>query len=73
MKTYITFGQSHTHHMNGQLFDKDCVAIIEAPDKHQGRQLAHKFFGTAFCFSYPENNFDFTTMRYYPRGFIQTN
>ena len=28
MKTYVTFGQDHIHRVNGQLLDKDCVAIV---------------------------------------------
>ncbi len=30
MKRYFTFGQAHRHEVNGVVFDKDCVAEIEA-------------------------------------------
>lgn len=35
-KTYVTFGQDHSHHIYGKLFDKDCVAVIECLDAENG-------------------------------------
>ncbi len=69
MKIYITFGQSHTHRVNGKTFDCDCVAVFNAPDEEAGRRLAWEYFGPVWCTSYTEEAF--TTkdlMRYYPRG-----
>jgi len=71
MKTYITFGQSHYHEVNGKIFDKDCVAVIEHEDPLEGRRRAFELFGPKFCFEYPEAGFDKGMMAYFPRGFIQ--
>lgn len=73
MKTYVTFGQEHTHRVNGKLFDKDCVAVIEARDMTEGRQLAFDYFGPKFCFTYNEAGFQRVDMEYFPRGFIEVN
>ncbi len=73
MKTYVTFGQNHTHTIGEKVFNKDCVAIIECTNAEQGRELAFKYFGNKFCFEYPEEYFDFTSMKYFPRGFIAVN
>lgn len=73
MKTYVTFGQVHAHSVNGETFDKDCVAVIEADSPAEGRALAFEYFGPKFCFSYPEEHFDHGSMHYFPRGFIPVN
>ena len=69
MKTYVTFGQSHRHEINGKVFDKDCVAVIESDSALAGRGKAFELFGQKFCFEYPEDRFDPGIMRYFPRGF----
>lgn len=71
MKTYITFGQVHYHKIDNRIFDKDCVAVIEAENASIGREIAFKLFGNKFCFSYTEDTFDYTSMKFFPRGFIQ--
>ena len=74
MKTYVTFGQDHTHRVNGQTLDKDCVAVIEHTKIEEGRAIAFDLFGPKFCFEYLEEHFDFSAMdKYYPRGFIEVN
>ena len=65
MKTYVTFGQSHFHLINGVIFDKDCVAVVEG-----GRKEVFKLFGPKFCLEYTESEFDHDLMQYFPRGFI---
>jgi len=72
-KTYVTFGQEHAHRINNQTFDKDCVAVIECTDMHNGRQLAFEIFNRQFCFEYHEEQFDKVDMRYFPRGLIKAN
>ena len=67
MKTYVTFGQVHVHSVNGKTFDKDSVAVIEAPTAEEGRKKAVQSFGLQFCTTYnpgPPNMFR------YPRGLI---
>ena len=71
MKTYVTFGQTHTHSINGRTFDKDCVAVIESNSASEGRKKAFDTFGPKFCFEYSEDEFDFDSMRYFPRGLIE--
>jgi hypothetical protein len=73
MKTYVTFGQCHAHRVNNQTFDKDCVAVIKAPTADEGREIAFELFKGKFFTTYGESEFDMTSMRYYPRGFINAN
>ena len=70
MKTYVTFGQNHAHDVNGQTFDKDCVAVIEAEDADAGRDLAFEIFGAKFGVSYSDDNWDASIMRFFPRGLM---
>lgn len=69
-KVYITFGQVHAHRVNGKTFDKDCVALIEADDEMQGREIAFSLFGDKFCFSYFNK---LPPMEYFPRGVISVD
>jgi len=67
MFTFVTFGQEHVHSVNGKTFDKDCVAVLRAPNAGEGRSRAFEVFGTKFCFEYynkPPN------MEHFPRGVI---
>ena len=73
MKTYVTFGQIHTHSINGQIFDKDCVAVIHARTPQAGRNKAFEIFSTRFSFEYSEDEFNMDWMKHYPRGFIEVN
>lgn len=70
MKTYVTFGFDHVHAVHGKTFDKDCVAVIESESVEAGRKKAFKFFGRQWCMEYPEETFDWDSMKYYPRGLI---
>jgi len=72
-KTYVTFGSSHVHRINGHTIDKDCVAIIECKNAEDGRSKAFEFFNDKFCFEYPEEYFNIDSMKYFPRGFIKVN
>jgi len=29
MKTFVTFGEDHVHQIGGEVFDKDCVAVVD--------------------------------------------
>jgi hypothetical protein len=73
MKTMVTFGQDHAHSVNGMTFDKDCVAVINHTQPHEGRELAFEIFGNKFCFEYPEDKFNPEDMVYFPRGYIEVN
>ena len=71
MKTYVTFGQDHTHRVNGKTFDCDCVAVIHCDNAEDGRNKAFEYFGRKFCFEYPEEHFNHSSMYHYPRGLIE--
>lgn len=69
MKTYVTFGQCHCHKYDGVIFDKDCVAVIEAPSEEEAREFLFRIWGGKFCFTYPEKNWDKSKMKYFPDGY----
>ncbi len=66
MKRYVTFGQDHTHKVNGKTFDKDCVAVVNG-----NREKVFELFGPQFCFEYPEEYWDENKMKHFPRGYIE--
>lgn len=68
MKTYVTFGQRHTHRINGKTFDCDCIAIVNGD-----RDKVLEIFGPNFCFEYSEENWDSSLIKYFPRGYIEVN
>ncbi len=71
-RIYITFGQSHTHRVNGKTFDCDCVAIFNASGEKEGRDLAWEYFGSAWCTSYTEEQFKKHDLaEYFSRGEIE--
>lgn len=70
MKTYVTFGQNHKHNINGVIYDKDCVAVIECDSPAEGRQKAFDLFGDKFSFEHPEHHWEAAKMTYFPRGYI---
>ena len=70
MKAYITFGQVHVHNVNGKTFDKDCVAVIEAPTYAAARQQAFDYFGNKWHMCYAEEDWTEDKLRYFPRGLL---
>ena len=66
MKTYVTFGQNHTHSVNGKTLDKDCVAVVSGD-----REKVFALFGPKFCFEYPEGSWDEGMLKYFPRGYVE--
>ena len=71
MKHYITFGQTHSHKVGNAVLDKDCVAVIHCDSAEHGRELAFRLFGNQFCFEYAEDEFDHSSMKFFPRGFVE--
>lgn len=61
---YFTFGQNHTHRVNGFTYDCDVVCLIKADDEGMARKIAFEVFGPKFCTSYPEGKLD---MSMFPR------
>lgn len=70
MKMYVTFGQSHAHHIYGKTLDKDTVAVYDAPNADEGRSMAFELFGRKFCFCYPETEWKESDLSYYPKGYV---
>ncbi len=70
MKIYISFGQVHTHRVNNQTFDCDCLAEIECDSHEHGRNLAFEFFDDKFFTSYEEKDLD---LEWFSRGIIRVN
>lgn len=68
MKTYVTFGQDHIHKIGEDVFDKDCVAVVNGD-----REKVFEIFGPVFCFEYPEERWDERNMRFFPRGYIEVS
>ncbi len=63
-KYYFTFGQIHTHSVNGITFDKDIVVEIEAENYGKARQRMVDTFGLVWCFQYKKK----PEMEFFPRG-----
>jgi hypothetical protein len=72
-KTYVTLGQGHTHRINNQTLDRDCIAVIECEDERHGRALAEELLKMEFHRTFFEEKFDQRTMHYFPRGMININ
>lgn len=70
---YITFGQSHAHHVNGYTFDKDSVAIIVAETENDARDRAFELFGPKWFTSYSEERWTPETAAYFPRGAVHVD
>ena len=75
-KTYITFGQDHTHRLSDVTIDCDSVVCIHHPYDKSGREIAFRLFDRKFCFEYTEEHFDpdnHDNMKYFPRGIIEVD
>lgn len=70
MRHFVTFGQEHVHRINDQTLDAHCVACFTADDVAAGRARAFELFGPQFCFHYTEEEFDWESLRFFPRGII---
>ena len=67
MQIYVTFGQVHRHKVNGIIFDRNCVAVVEGKDYKAARAVAVEAFGIEFCTTYDK----MPDMSFYPRGCIE--
>jgi len=76
MRTFVTFGQDHVHVLEDSetgerfVFDKDCVASIEAENRNEGRNKAFSIFGPEFCMEYFDKDFKKDSLCFYNRGII---
>jgi len=66
MKIYVTFGQDHRHEINGIVFDKDCIALVNGT-----RKTVFGLFGEKFCFNYNCYKDIEKSIPYFQRGIIE--
>lgn len=63
--SYFTFGQDHTHRVNGFTYDCDVVVKITGDDPAITRQIMFEHFGSKWAFQYDGAPPD---LQYFPRG-----
>jgi hypothetical protein len=73
IKTYVTFGFSHRHEINGIVYDRNCVALITGNSEEENRAKAFELFDAKFCFTHREEDITTKLMSYFPRGIIPIN
>lgn len=69
-EAFVTMGQSHTHSVDGQTINKDCVVTFEANSEEEARAKAFELFGSKWCFLYYGAQWDPADMHYFPRGYV---
>ena len=70
-KHYVTFGQIHAHKVNNKLLHSNVVAVFDAKNSNEGRQMAFQMFGSKFSFDYHGEQFDQDSMKHFPGGFVE--
>lgn len=69
MRIYVTFGQTHRHEIDGQIFDKDCVAVIDEVGLDSFPDIK-RLFGVKWSREFSELAWDEETqLSWYPRGY----
>lgn len=70
---YITFGQSHTHRINGVTFDCDSLMIVRAESEEEARTVVRELTNNRYCTSYTQKRLDEDSdfMRHFSRGAIE--
>lgn len=66
-KTFVTFGWGHSHTINNHVFDRDCVAVINAPAAKEGMKVVQQLFGNRYSFAFPQENW--SGEMHYPGGY----
>ena len=72
MKFYISFGQAHTHRINGQTYDCDSLMEVEYPDEITARISLNRELKT-WCGIYREEQLPELISKYFNRGVINKN
>lgn len=74
-KVYVSFGQVHTHSVNGKTFDKDTIAVIRCSNYHDGRAKAFDYFNGIFhnCWSEEEWGDGSGKLEWFPKGLVPVN
>lgn len=66
MSTYFfTCGQSHSHNVNGKIWNKDSVLQVNAKNENAAREKVFSLFGAKWSMCY---GYDDISMEYYPNG-----
>lgn len=72
-KFLISFGQEHTHSLNGVTIDKDILVEVNAKNHYEASKKAHKLFGNLYCTTYMKNTKDENFYEYFPRGIYKSS
>ena len=68
-KHYFSFGQMHTHRLNGVTLDCDGILCVEAKNSDVARKKVFDLIGNKFAFQYTEETLK---LKYFPRGVVLT-
>jgi len=66
---YLTFGQDHTHRVNGYTYDCNVVCVIRAENHGAARTIAFDTFDDKFATTYESA----PNMEYFSRGLHKLN
>ena len=69
-KMYITFGSKHQHRVNGNLLDKESVAVFQCRTGLEGMKMAVDYFSDKFAFAYFDTEWKSEDIAYYSRGYV---
>ena len=64
---YFSFGQDHTHRIDGTTLDADVLLEVEAKDSEEARDRVWRAFGAKWSMQYDEDTVNFN---YFPRGSV---
>lgn len=67
---YVTFGQVHTHRINGKTLDRDTVAVFQSESAGEGRKKAFELFGDKFFTDYHGEQWKDSNLSYFPKGLV---
>ena len=68
---YVTFGQEHTHSVNGKTLDKDTVAVFKVESHAKGRAKAFELFDDKFFTDYHGEQWNKNNLKYFPKGYVE--
>ena len=72
MEFYISFGQAHTHSINGQTFDKDSLMLVDADDEINARLYVNAITGGRWSSIYYPDELP-KLLHYFPRGVLNAD
>jgi len=70
MKVYVTFGWGQEHEINGKVFDKDVIGVLEVENEEAGRAKLFELFEGKFCTTYTDKDMvDEKILKYCSKGY----